>query len=747
MIWIVLIAFLLYLNDFGLRPKGFRFKTFHSSAIKPNFNIERSSTTKLSVVSLNEGKAENKHVLALNSYKSTLNFLIDLDDSNWRPWTYRPLVNECFAATRKCRVGREKEIKDIWAVINSPLNCENNQSICYYIHGSPGMGKSYILQELMRKNINDTKHISQEIVDNTMFIALDFGSDTSNRIADFSRCLSSWDPSLLPLLRVLQQEFLCDYGWRVLIGTIIEIFKMSPDAKQKNTELIMNTIRGLLTAKCALLGHKYIVLLVDELAKSAKLSAKSPGLFQSAICSWSDSGSSRYFAHLTVFSALDRELILQEGALSGRPVVAATTLPLFSLADSVSYLEQLLSRSFYDSNGPLVDRTQAMEFLAHMSSGHPRSLEFITGHCYHSNNGTLVEVTIAAASALSAAYPDELWEDAIKLALLGETLPLTYKVSGTKETVQSLVRRGMLLGSLDNSDTVIKPILPVMYLYWFSQLSAEEPEDSRHANFEQYLAAQWMESEKPLLRQLLMTRRDSSPSKRVTFYNTYEQLMRFLRGRNYDRRPLYELYGRDAAVVDATHRSPLTKLLVDGKARLNCATYLNGTDIVLQPNDLYHSEGTNNPVGWDTLIIYEAFLPKRRATSKSNGNKYLLPVFIHDNVSDNDWANNTIEQSEVEPCLAHCRAFLNDYCTCTPGYQLIPLTNDDVDPFVLVYMSSAKAKHAGDEVDTAEHAPTNVLTLYEEDLTSMYGPTLARFVDGLLPEQDIRVARDTNIAY
>ena len=139
MIWIIFISILLYLKD----AKGFRFKPLCPSAIKPNLNIvKRLSTTKSSVVSLNEGEVENNNMLALNSYKAQLNDLLGLADSDWREWTDRPLVNECFAATRKCRVGREKEIKDIWNIINSPLNCENNQSICYYIHGSPGWARA-----------------------------------------------------------------------------------------------------------------------------------------------------------------------------------------------------------------------------------------------------------------------------------------------------------------------------------------------------------------------------------------------------------------------------------------------------------------------------------------------------------------------------------------------------------------------------------------------------------------------------
>ena len=466
---LILIAILSYFSTVNafLKPFSQSCMNFRSTL---KFDVVKPlSITKLSVVTLD---GEENKVLYLNSYKVRLNSLVGLTDSDWREWTDRPSPSECFGPEkRKRRVGRETEIRNIWRKIEMSSTetpaTDTHKSTCYYIHGSPGMGKSYILQQLLKKNANDTKDVPEELVANTMFVALDLNNDIVNRIEGRSRDLAKWDPSLIPLLRVFHNEFLKDYSWPVLIGNVISLSKSSPGAFGANSELMINTIRGLLTVKCALLGHKYIVPLVDELGKTRKLAAKWPGKFRSAICSWSDKGSSLYFVPLSLFSTLDRKLMLSERTESRRPVKAATTLPLFTLSESILYLEDQLRCSFYFDGFP-ADRKQAVEFLAQVSGGHPRSLEYIAGRCNFAYKRPIADVVAEAGASLSAAYPVELWDDVIKLALLGNVLPLTYKVPGTKETIESLINRGMLLGSLDNSDVGIWPVLPEMYLYWWS---------------------------------------------------------------------------------------------------------------------------------------------------------------------------------------------------------------------------------------------------------------------------------------
>ena len=466
---LILIAILSYFSTVNafLKPFSQSCMNFRSTL---KFDVVKPlSITKLSVVTLD---GEENKVLYLNSYKVRLNSLVGLTDSDWREWTDRPSPSECFGPEkRKRRVGRETEIRNIWRKIEMSSTetpaTDTHKSTCYYIHGSPGMGKSYILQQLLKKNANDTKDVPEELVANTMFVALDLNNDIVNRIEGRSRDLAKWDPSLIPLLRVFHNEFLKDYSWPVLIGNVISLSKSSPGAFGANSELMINTIRGLLTVKCALLGHKYIVPLVDELGKTRKLAAKWPGKFRSAICSWSDKGSSLYFVPLSLFSTLDRKLMLSERTESRRPVKAATTLPLFTLSESILYLEDQLRCSFYFDGFP-ADRKQAVEFLAQVSGGHPRSLEYIAGRCNFAYKRPIADVVAEAGASLSAAYPVELWDDVIKLALLGNVLPLTYKVPGTKETIESLINRGMLLGSLDNIVKKTQPVLPEMYLYWWS---------------------------------------------------------------------------------------------------------------------------------------------------------------------------------------------------------------------------------------------------------------------------------------
>lgn len=235
---------------------------------------------------------------------------------------------------------------------------------------------------------------------------------------------------------------------------------------------------------------------------------------------------------------------------------------------------------------------------------------------------------------------------------------------------------------------------------------------------------------------VMLTNNSPVPIKWETFHCNYEYLMRLLRGHNYDHKPLYELYGRDQAFVNKTHRSPATRHLVDGKATLTSLPYYRDTDIELRPNLIYHPHRGANTAGWDMLLIYEAFPSSNNTASDTaytdrDCTQYLLPVFIQTRFSTNN-VNAAITLQTIESYQAHCRAFLKAHCTCAPGYQLIQPQEgnyDDHNSFVLVYISNLKHTGAADTA-VAQEVPANVLVLLKEDLSAMYGPTLAYYIDG-----------------
>ena len=676
---------------------------------------------KLSAIAFDKAEVV-EHIHTLNSYKSELNTILNLPNYAWRDWTDRLKPSECFVPERgERRVGRDGEIKRIWTTLYHYDN--EGKASCYYIHGSPGMGKSFILRELMRKNEKDTNHLPKELVEGTMFVELDFNHGVCTSIEDLFRSLVSYEPSLLPLLRVLHLEFLrTDYAWVVLVKKAISFIEKSSD--EASTKLVMSITRGLLKAKCALLGHKNIIVLVDELGKTASLSPEAPDKYRSAICSWSQVGSPHYFAHATLFSYLDRELMRREATASGRPIKAATSLPLLSMPDSMSYLEDQLHCTFFDSNDVPVDRKQVIAYLAQVSGGHPRSLEHLAEGFYTAYQ-TLGGIVIEAGEDLSQAYPADLWEDVIKLALLGdlESRPLSYMVPNTNETFESLINRGMLLGTLaddENSNSVVKPVLPEMFLYGFGR-TAPSTGGAMGIN---RCALQW----------LLTSRQASFPGKWQTFHNKYESLMRMIRLPTSIRRPLYELYGGDMAIHDIAYRSPATRVLVDGKAPLKNFNYIHGTKLGLRPNECYHPTRDNYP-GWSSLIIYEAF-----PEGLFSDTKYLLPVFIQTKPSSGSTAGSVIGLPAIKTSHARCRTFLDKYCSCAPGYQFLPPltsnTQDDSD-FVQVFIARAKCT-----ARAVKQAPANVLPLFAENMVAMYGTTFTKYIDGMRPEREIRVRKD-----
>ena len=254
-----------------------------SSLLSPDHN--KLTLVKPLCSKLDEAPDVVEHIYTLNSYKSQLNTILNLPNSAWREWTDRITPSQCFGPEQRKRcVGRDDEIKRIWTTLYHYDN--EGKASCYYIHGSPGMGKSFILRELMRKNENDTEHMPKGLIESTMFVGLDFNHEVCTSIKGLTGSLDSWNTSLLPLLCVFYREFLgTEYAWTGLIKSAISFAERSTTADTSVELIITDIIRGLLRAKCALFGHENIIVLVDELGKTDFLSPDLPDKYRTTICS------------------------------------------------------------------------------------------------------------------------------------------------------------------------------------------------------------------------------------------------------------------------------------------------------------------------------------------------------------------------------------------------------------------------------------------------------------------------------
>ena len=124
-------------------------------------------------------------------------------------------------------------------------------------------------------------------------------------------------------------------------------------------------------------GDSRCVVLVDEIMKVRELCIDFAEKVRSSVCCWMD----EKLCDTVLFSSLDVKFIIDERSTSHRPVMSATTLPLFQLTASIEFLNKSVTAEFVNGEGNGVDREIVVEQLALVSGGCPRSLEYIVAIC------------------------------------------------------------------------------------------------------------------------------------------------------------------------------------------------------------------------------------------------------------------------------------------------------------------------------------------------------------------------------
>ena len=92
-------------------------------------------------------------------------------------WTYycNTTLRTSFGKFRDLtRVGRVKQLNDIWRQILQSNSSESGKSEVLYFHGSPGLGKTYLLREIFSKKVGDYPPEFEGAVKALKVLVLDF---------------------------------------------------------------------------------------------------------------------------------------------------------------------------------------------------------------------------------------------------------------------------------------------------------------------------------------------------------------------------------------------------------------------------------------------------------------------------------------------------------------------------------------------------------------------------------------------
>ena len=338
------------------------------------------------------------------------------------------------------RVGREKQLNDIWKQILHSNSVESGKSEVLYFHGSPGLGKTYLLRELFSKKVGDYPLESEAEVKALKILVLDFNRSACIEGKVYKKDLEE-HANLFALSRLFYVTFAKQdiITWDGFLRAVIELIRK----KFSDTLTIFMKDRIKAVTK-----NIRCVMLVDEIMKTFEIGQTFSEQVRSSVCRWIDDG----ICSVILFSSLDATFITNEVTASGRVVTAVTTLPLLEHLNSITLLETNIKVRFVDDGGCEVDRNVVLKQLALISGGHPRSLEYIIDECNRYIDSALkidlMHVMKEVATKLCSACAD-LAREVEKDGKVGS--------DNNSETFKDLVTRGVLIDSFQNGSNSFIP--------------------------------------------------------------------------------------------------------------------------------------------------------------------------------------------------------------------------------------------------------------------------------------------------
>lgn len=103
----------------------------------------------------------------------------------------------------KGRVGRTSQLAAIWNIVCKQSLCHQSaKSSAFYIHASPGMGKTFLFRAMMNKDtdgIQDSELVST--IKDTFLLPIDFNRHCCGEIALFAQRIKDLPPCFVPLAR------------------------------------------------------------------------------------------------------------------------------------------------------------------------------------------------------------------------------------------------------------------------------------------------------------------------------------------------------------------------------------------------------------------------------------------------------------------------------------------------------------------------------------------------------------------
>ncbi len=607
------------------------------------------------------------------------------------------------------RKSLKNQIDEIWEKLSYRFNIEDSRFPTYFVHASPGMGKTFLLHELISMKKCDIPYYPKrkEFYDKVQFIGITFNSKTKYD-HNIEKTLSIRD---LFWSRVFYSEFVDQtaISWSEFL---IKFVIMSND-DIVFLKLLINKYKS----------KELFVFLIDDLTEITH----KPSINHLV-------SSMQYFQNYhqtpikisTIFATSDSDIMYPKDTINGSYNRELTKLSLFSIKSSMSILANILNNKRIEImmcdkivNNDI--KLHALIYLSTISSGHAKSLEYIIDAIVsETNTGGVSLSSIFNLAADLYEYPEIFSNiNVVKISCFGEKVKLRDLLidDPEKRDVFDLVTNGVILDSLSSRwEGETSPKISLLLMRKWAKLRYGK---ERIAN---------------ILTNIFNLSNDSSHTSFEQFHGHWEMLYRSLNRGNttYNSISINNFYKNPKLVVN---KSGVFDTKVDLSNDLEIV-YFEKKDILNIDINKVFLPKEKNIASFDSLI----FVNVTNNDGEKEGNESLLALFIQNIICDVD-SNSGFKYNEVKKSITKSKKFLNEQIGNTGTLKIVPVfiflrMCSVQEHLTKLYQSEDDSRHqrynneyddkymAQQNFNNKKNHDDNIMILDENELEKLYGVNL-----------------------
>ena len=369
--------------------------------------------------------------------------------------------------------GRENTISSILDNVCDTILKPLAKKPVYFIHASPGMGKTRLFLEMVKMGDEEQKFYlskspdienKRKLVDDFLHIAISFNGCTTYdpihlKISHVSEILSQIS---LRIMHIWLTTVAIDDLYLAIIGGLA--------AGELTGDLL--SLKSVLSVVSRRANRKRIVLYMDEILK-----IDDSEVINQLVMRLSAAQDEESYSLRVCYSALKVDIFERVKTYSGRMIIC-TPLPLISENDTRSISTKAANKDELPRERATQSKEMFINAMTLLSGGHMRAMETLTRTFEElSCTEDVLDLMRKAGRKYFSLYDSNIY-GAVVLSLLACPIrkSATVNHSGKSITVEDMVASGRLMASFENERSEL-PVLPNMPLLSLIQWAFQTADD------------------------------------------------------------------------------------------------------------------------------------------------------------------------------------------------------------------------------------------------------------------------------